>query len=274
MRSFGLSDAKVAAFVRHSGTTRRTNVSALRVSGWSDEPALTLKSTEGDHPHGRELSIGWLTGTVMTGLTSVLLMGAALYVSFEGQDTFSTAYEALQLLNAQPDASPADRGLKSDRVRPIAQTKSDYELVDASIRELTGDRSILRKQSFVRIRATLATAATALAADVPDCDPVALLETEAAAQTPQLSVAANPELYGASIDGEVSIKTLPLPSTLVPAPSITDAQAVRFVTATIENLYAEGGSSPSAYAPSPGEVRDLARAHADRCPLSIRLRVA
>ncbi|MBN9360741.1 MULTISPECIES: M23 family metallopeptidase [unclassified Devosia] len=193
----------------------------------------------------------------MTGLTSVLLMGAALYVSFEGQDTFSTAYEALQLLTTRPSDLLLDMGLKSDRVRPVAQTKSDYELVDASVRELTGDRSIIRKQSFVRIRATLATAATALAANVPNYDPVALLETEMPSQTAQLSVATNPELYGTSVDGEVSIKASPLPSTLVPAASITDAQAARFVTETVENLYAEGGASASAYAPSPGDVRDL-----------------
>ena len=36
-----------------------------------------MQSTDGEIPHGRELSFAWLSGTVMTGLTSVLLMGAA-----------------------------------------------------------------------------------------------------------------------------------------------------------------------------------------------------
>jgi hypothetical protein len=77
---------------------RNRTAALLKASGFEDGPALTVQSTDGEIPHGRELSFAWLTGTVMTGLTSVLLMGAALYVSFEGQDTFSTAYEALQLI--------------------------------------------------------------------------------------------------------------------------------------------------------------------------------
>jgi hypothetical protein len=76
---------------------RHRHLSLLRSTGFEDSAPLTLQSTDGDIPHGRELSFAWLTGTVMTGLTSVLLMGAALYVSFQGEDTFSTAYKALQI---------------------------------------------------------------------------------------------------------------------------------------------------------------------------------
>src|SRR5205085_2725627 len=76
---------------------QRNRTLALVRAGYEDGPALTVASTDGDIPQGRELSFAWLTGTVMTGLTSVLLMGAALYVSFQGQATFSTAYEALQI---------------------------------------------------------------------------------------------------------------------------------------------------------------------------------
>ncbi|WP_291398601.1 M23 family metallopeptidase [Devosia sp.] len=258
MRSFGLSDAKVAAFVHHGGISRKGGAKALRLSGWIDEPALTLNSTQGDHPHGRELSFAWLTGTVMTGLTSVLLMGAALYVSFEGQDTFSTAYEALQLINGKTDDSSSQQGTKGDRRRPVTQTRSDYELVDASIRELTGDRSLIRKQSFVRIRATLATTATALTADVPEYDPVAMLEADD--QPSEQAPVANPEIYAANIEGEVSIRTSVLPSGFVPSPAITDANAAQFSKETVENLFAEGGGEGllmAAYAPAPSGVRDL-----------------
>ncbi len=81
---------------------RNRNAALLR-AGYEDGPALTVDSTDGEIPQGRELSFAWLTGTVMTGLTSVMLMGAALYVSFQGQDTFSTAYEALQIVTNQAD---------------------------------------------------------------------------------------------------------------------------------------------------------------------------
>ena len=103
-------------------------------------------------------------------------MGAALYVSFQGQDTFSTAYEALQIVT-----KPSRGAGRSHRSRATAsarspQTRSELEIVEASIRETVDGRDIIRKQPFVRIRATLATAATALSDDVPDYDPVAILE--------------------------------------------------------------------------------------------------
>ena len=63
---------------------RNRTLALLKASGFEDGPALTVQSTDGEIPHGRELSFAWLTGTVMTGLTCVLLMGAALYVSLPG----------------------------------------------------------------------------------------------------------------------------------------------------------------------------------------------
>ena len=105
-------------------TQRNRSAALLKSSGFEDSPALTVQSTDGEIPHGRELSFAWLTGTVMTGLTSVLLMGAALYVSFEGQDTFSTAYEALQLITRSAD-EVADSEVKGNRLRPVARTRSE-----------------------------------------------------------------------------------------------------------------------------------------------------
>jgi len=217
-----------------------------------------VQSTDGEIPHGRELSFAWLTGTVMTGLTSVLLMGAALYVSFEGQDTFSTAYEALQLIT-KPEVSAVDSQVKGDRVRPVAKTRSELEIVEASIRETVDGRALIRKQPFVRVRATLATAATALSNDIPDYDPVAMIDASQPVVADGDDVA-NPEIYGAEVEGEVQIKTAALPATFVPAPAISDKSASDFVRSTVENLFAEGGGEGEvalAYAAPDTGIRDL-----------------
>lgn len=236
---------------------RNRNAALLKASGFEDGPALTVQSTDGEIPHGRELSFAWLTGTVMTGLTSVLLMGAALYVSFEGQDTFSTAYEALQLIT-QPDEAPADSQIKGDRIRPVAKTRSELEIVEASIRETVDGRALIKKQPFVRVRATLATAATALSGDIPDYDPVAMID----ASQPIASDAddtANPDIYGAEVEGEVQIRTVALPVSYVPAAAISDKSASAFVRQTVENLFAEGGDGDVAlaYASPDTGIRDL-----------------
>ena len=244
-----------------NATQRNRTVALLRTSGFEDAPALTVQSTDGEIPHGRELSFAWLTGTVMTGLTSVLLMGAALYVSFEGQDTFSTAYEALQLITRPADDTVAASQVKGDRVRPVAKTKSELEVVEASIRTDVDGRAIIKKQPFVRVKATLATAATSLSEDIPDYDPVALID----AGQPITATAedANPDIYGTDVEGEVQIRTAALPVSFVPARAISDKSAADFVRQSVESVFGDGGSGDAgagvalAYADPGTGVRDL-----------------
>jgi murein DD-endopeptidase MepM/ murein hydrolase activator NlpD len=237
---------------------RNRSAALLKATGYEDSPALTLQSTDGDIPHGRELSFAWLAGTVMTGLTSVLLMGAALYVSFKGQDTFSTAYEALQIITRQVAAS-TDLSVKTDRVRPIAQTRSEREIVEASIKETVEGRDIIRKQPFVRIRATLATAATSLSADVPEYDPVEILNANEPVTAD--ASAGNTEIYGADVEGEVSIKLAAMPLTIVPPRAISDQGAADFVRQVSDDFFVEappGGAELTAYAPQAATaVHDL-----------------
>jgi murein DD-endopeptidase MepM/ murein hydrolase activator NlpD len=222
---------------------QRTRTLALVRAGFEDGPALTLASSDGEIPQGRELSFAWLTGTVMTGLTSVLLMGAALYVSFQGQDTFSTAYEALQIVTSDA-ATATDLINKTNRVRPVTQTKSELEIVEASIKETVNGATLIRKQPFMRIRATLATAATSLSEDVPAYDPEALIDSSQPILAPD---DVNTALYGTDIEGEVAIKTAALPATLVPPRVITDQNAEAYVRQTLENFFTEnnGGDIPA-----------------------------
>jgi murein DD-endopeptidase MepM/ murein hydrolase activator NlpD len=215
---------------------QRNRSLALIRAGFEDGPALTVASTEGEVPQGRELSFAWLTGTVMTGLTSVLLMGAALYVSFQGQDTFATAYEALQNL-ATSALSTADDTTKASRIRTITQTKSETEVVEASIKETDNGRDIIKKHPFERIRATLATAVTALSTDVPAFDPESLIDSTQPIMAPDNP---NTAIYGAEVEGEVQIKTAALPLTLAPPKTVTDEIAAAFVRQSLETSFSEG----------------------------------
>jgi murein DD-endopeptidase MepM/ murein hydrolase activator NlpD len=242
---------------------RNRNAALLKASGFEDAPALTVQSTDGEIPQGRELSFAWLTGTVMTGLTSVMLMGAALYVSFQGQDTFSTAYEALQIVTT-PSGKPAvDFTVKTNRIRPVARTRSELEIVEASIRANQDGRDIIRNQQFVRIRATLATAATSLTGNVPEYDPVAILD----ANQPILAEGddvANPNIYGTQVEGEVAVKLAAMPISLVPPRAISDDSAAAFVRMSVESFFGDGGDGGPgegevalAYAPSDLGIREL-----------------
>ena len=240
-------------------TQRNRHAALLKSAGFEDSPALTVQSTDGEIPHGRELSFAWLTGTVMTGLTSVLLMGAALYVSFQGQDTFSTAYEALQIARPEAPLTPTDLSAKSSRLRPVTATRSDLEVIEASIRETVDGRDMIRNQPFVRIQATLATAPTSLSDGVPDYDPVAILNATQPIEATSASLDINTDVYGAEVEGEVAVRLASMPTTFVPPRAITDQSAAEYVRSVVEATFFSDDQTPPtlAYAALGPSVRDL-----------------
>ena len=230
----------------------------LQATGYEDGPALTVQSTDGEIPQGRELSFAWLSGTVLTGLTSVLLMGAALYVSFQGQDTFSTAYAALNLAAPRIETPLAtDLTSKTSRLRPVAATLSDREIIEAATRQVVDGREIIRNQPFVRISATLATTATSLSADAPAYDPVAILNRTQPLTSAALDIAT--DVYGTDVDGEVAVNQSAMPPGFVPARSISDQGAADFVRAMVGAPFTIDGGSPAlAYAALAPTLQDLA----------------
>jgi murein DD-endopeptidase MepM/ murein hydrolase activator NlpD len=259
MGSLSIDTAKAVPYGTYpiGGGHPRAGRRAALHTGYTDEPALTLQSVNGDHPKGRELSFAWLIGTVMTGLTSVLLMGAALYVSFQGQATFSTPYEALEVAKPDPSSRAKESDAKQSRVRPVAATRSDLEVVEASIRETVDGRSIIRGQSFTRLAATLATVGTVLSDDIPEYDPSALLETIADTTT-QATATQSADIYSTTVEGEVAVTMSALPSSFVPPPAISDAAAALLVSSSLDDIFAVAGVDPAlGYTPSPGRLADL-----------------
>lgn len=219
---------------------------------------MTVQSTDGDIPHGRELSLAWLAGTVLTGLTSVVLMGAALYVAFQGQDTFSTPYRALHIEAPRlAGFSPTDIATKTGRAKPVTQTRSDLEIIEASIREVVDGRVILRNQPFVRISATLAVGVTALSANIPEYDPVAILSATQPIEADPGGFEMNTEIYGAGVEGEVAVRIAALPANFIPPRTISDRSAAEYVRMTIDAAYSDIDVPMLAYAAIDSSVREL-----------------
>lgn len=236
-----------------NATQRNRHAALLKAAGYEDGPALTPNSTAGEIPHGRELNFAWLAGTVMTGLTSVILMGAALYVSFLGQDTFSTAFEALKVAGGQ--TSQTSLNVKTDRAKPVAVARSEKEIVEASILDEEAGRAMIRKQPFVRIRATLATSATALTNNIPPYDPIALLNRNQPIAADEDFIST--DIYGADVEGEVSVETVALPIDATPQNAVSDVAAAEFVRGVIEGSFDDSDFTALAYAPIDNGVRDL-----------------
>jgi murein DD-endopeptidase MepM/ murein hydrolase activator NlpD len=239
---------------------RNRHAALLKATGFEDSPALTVKSSEGALPQGRELNFAWLAGTVLTGVTSFLLMAAALQVSFNGQDTFSTPYEALAI-QSQVHISTTTMGTllaKTRRAKPVTQTLSDRQVIEASIREEVDGVARIRNQPFTRIEATLATAATALSDSIPEYDPVALLARNEPLRASASADLVSTDIYGADVEGEVTVRTASLPLDLTPPRAISDMSAAQFVRMSVEGAYTEEDTSVLGYAGfGVGSLREL-----------------
>src|SRR3569833_3450021 len=125
---------------------------------------------------------------------------------------------------------------------------------------------MIKIQPIERIRATLATAATALSDDVPAYDPASLIDSTQPIMTPDDN--ANTNIYGGAVEGEVTIKTSALPLTYAPPHIVSDKMAEAYVRQTLDNFFSEGGgvvfdangndTGPTAYAAEPvNSLRDL-----------------
>ncbi|WP_299344024.1 M23 family metallopeptidase [uncultured Maritalea sp.] len=226
---------------------RKQDRALLKSAGFRDAAALSVNVLRSKLPESGEVSLKWLSGTILTGLTGALLMAAVLYVSFDGKGTFSTPYDALGIEPA-PTPTQAVVVMKTDRVRPIAASRSDKETIEASIRETVDGVAKIKRQPFERIRATLATSATALSQDIPAYDPVALLSRNQPVSLPSDTRTINTDIYGAEVEGEVTVVQASLSLVNAPRASITDAIAADFVRSTVEGAYTGFDGAALAYA--------------------------
>lgn len=237
---------------------RYRHAALLRSAGYEDAAPLTSTSSDGALPQGRELSLAWLSGTILTGFTSVLLMAGALYVSFQGQDTFSTPFEALAIQRPTVASTNATSPFeKTRRTKPVTETRSERQVIEASIREVVDGVARIRNQPFVHIEATLATAATSLSDEIPSYDPVALLARNEPLRAESGSDFLNTDIYGTDVEGEIAVATVALPLSLVPAPAINDSAAAQFVRVSVEGAYTVEESPLLGYAAMPGSLDEL-----------------
>ncbi|WP_420413335.1 M23 family metallopeptidase [Roseibium sp.] len=182
-----------------------------------NEPPLRSYEAGQGLPDRRQVSLRWLTGTVLTGLTSLVLMGGALMAALDGQysvaATHGSDYDVNGLLNA------SGRGSKGDRVLRTATEYSNKQVLDVNVVTRVGERENLRVQPHFFVSASLATRSDPeLASAIPSFNPMAMFadgkeqeadaETEAEANTLVLTDSA----YGAKLESEVSISLTAFPA--------------------------------------------------------------
>lgn len=177
------------------------------IAALGNEPPLVADGRAGP-PDRREVSARWLSGTFLTGITSSVLMGVALFAALDGREMLATPPEivnpaALDATN-NADAAKADR-LVAPRTLSNA---SDRRRMEVSTMTRSGDRDVVRTVPFVQVKMALAAGHTT-SRSYPPFDPLEVFAEDGAAQAN--AGAATGIIYGAKVESEVSLRTVDFP---------------------------------------------------------------
>jgi murein DD-endopeptidase MepM/ murein hydrolase activator NlpD len=178
------------------------------IADLGNEPPLIADGRSGP-PDRREVSARWLSGTFLTGVTSSVLMGVALFAALDGREQLAVPPEIAELVSL---ASNGDSGemAKTTRLttpRQIAKAK-DRRRMEVSMVTKVGDRDVIKTMPFVQIKMALGAGHTTTRS-YPAFDPLAVFSEDGTAQT--ASTTSPGQIYGVKVESEMSLKTVDFP---------------------------------------------------------------
>lgn len=164
------------------------------------------------HLHRRQISVRWLSGSFLTGVASVLLMGGALYAALDGRQHLARPAQAYQKTSDANDI-PASAGLQPVQkgARPSA-SRIETERPDSAIMMVStisheGEEDVVKLKPFMHVSTPLAVVPKR-EFEYPRFDPLAIYSETGEAEP----IATSADLiYGANVEGEVSLKTEAFP---------------------------------------------------------------
>ncbi|MER0237104.1 M23 family metallopeptidase [Fulvimarina sp. MAC8] len=204
---------------------------------FGDEPPLLVDRRR--KPDRRQVSLRWLTGTLLTGVTSSALMGIALSAALEGGAGVSRpSHLATQVAEISDVAEKGARVIAT--ALPLA---SSHQVVELSTIVREGDREVVSTQPFALVNMLLA-ARHPTTQEYPDFNPLTIMSeaeessSEAAEDTDRLSLAAT-QIYGERVETDITLKVSDFPfdeTTYENAPPLTSETAEQLVRQAMPGL--------------------------------------
>ena len=225
------------------------------IEAMGSEPPLLAGGRKA--PDRRDVSLRWLSGTFLTGISTTLLMGFALFAALDGREQLALPGQALAAVDVATASGQAQKGGRLAAAQPRAKP------VDRSVMEVStvvheGDHDVVRRRPFAVFKMSLAANHTTDVA-YPKFNPLAIV---ANGNTDPASAASPGQIYGAQVDSEVSLKSVDFPigkKSLPFAASLdereaeriarNDADALTSPTMQLASLYLAASPAPSRNSP-------------------------
>jgi murein DD-endopeptidase MepM/ murein hydrolase activator NlpD len=248
------------------GPARLTSLTRGAVGGIIDlghEPPIVIGQERREAPVHRAVSPRWLAGTILTGFTSIFLMGGALMVALSNPNQFASLPESISAALEEGAGADSVFGRKGDRIAPTEEQVSNRQILQVSTVTRQGERDFIKLRPFAKITATLVSPKPEIADKIPAYDALRLFADNSAPEKSQPTPAgqesgSSDQIYSANVDGEVSVKVsdFPADSGDVDLAAALDGLAVEQVVRAAAGLgFGSDRQSSNAYADlNAGEV--------------------
>lgn len=196
-------------------------------------------------PDRREISLRWLTGTFLTGITSSVLMGVALFAALDGRQQLAIPAEAYALGDMKLRDTDSSQGVqRGGRLinNVISSKAASRSVLNVSTMSRVGDKDVIKRQPFTHLR-MLISSGLPTQESYPPFDPLTIFGSDDATVSPRTGT-----IYGSNVDSEVSLKTVPFPTSQLGfklAPGMTSDEVEENVRSN-GSLLTEGTSQVSA----------------------------
>ncbi|TIM65341.1 MAG: M23 family metallopeptidase [Mesorhizobium sp.] len=200
-----------------------------------NEPPLIADGRSGP-PDRREVSARWLSGTFLTGVTSSVLMGVALFAALDGRQQLATPPEIAELISLArgDDSGEIAKTTRLVAPRQIARAK-DRRRMEVPMVTKVGDRDVIHTMPFVQIKMALAAGHTTSRA-YPPFNPMQVFGDDRDGNAGQPATAAAGQIYGAKVEKVVREAGTGLSDGAVQVASLHYVDPQRFGDAFAESM--------------------------------------
>jgi murein DD-endopeptidase MepM/ murein hydrolase activator NlpD len=176
------------------------------IRSFGNEPPILADGRRA--PDRREISLRWLSGTFLTGITSSILMGVALFAALDGRQQLATPAEASASLPSSAHEDMASRGKRLLGGNIVAMP-TDRKIMEVSTVVHEGNKEVVRRKPFAHVKMSLAVNHVA-PESYPDFDPLNIFASSEAPPPPPSSRTG--VIYGSNVESEVSLQTVAFPA--------------------------------------------------------------
>ncbi|MEM7696249.1 MAG: M23 family metallopeptidase [Pseudomonadota bacterium] len=193
-----------------------------------EEPPLAIGEQDPARYTRRGISVRWLFGAVTTAVTSLALMGGALFAALDGR----YAIEA-QAAVSNAQAPRAEKGAKGDRVSVVAEEVSTRRMLEVPTVTRQGDDNVITQRPYVLVNASLVL-------DASEIGKVPAFNARALATREEGPAETTDAIYDRAVDGEITVSVSSFPLEGAVFDDAVDLDDTEIARQLIEDEFVDG----------------------------------